>query len=41
MPAHYNALHDIDTAKQPLGCGGQRSWDVQGHRLRGWAVQSG
>jgi hypothetical protein len=34
MPAYYSTVHDIDTAKQPQGCGGQQGWDVQGEPLR-------
>jgi hypothetical protein len=30
MPACYNTLHDIDTAEQPRGCGGQQGWNVRG-----------
>jgi hypothetical protein len=30
MPACYNTLHDIDTTKQPRGCGGQQGWNVRG-----------
>ena len=30
MPAYYSTVHDIDTAKQPQGCGGQQGWNVQG-----------
>jgi hypothetical protein len=41
MPACYSTLHDIDTAKQPRGCGDQQSWDVRGDLQRGWAAQSG
>ena len=30
MPAYYSTVHDIDTAKQPQGWGGQQGWNVQG-----------
>jgi hypothetical protein len=30
MPACCNTLRDIDTTKQPLGCGGQQGWNVRG-----------
>jgi hypothetical protein len=30
MPAYFSTVHDIDTVKQPQGCGAQQGWNVQG-----------
>ena len=40
MPAYYSTVQDIDTTKQPQGCGGQQCWNVRGNLLGGWAVRS-